>query len=288
MILSKIKPYFLLSRLNRPVGTALLLIPSVFGLFFAKNHAKNLILNDFLLYLALFTVGSIIMRSAGCVINDIFDRNFDKKVARTSIRPIANGDISVKGAIIFLLFLLSCAFLILLQFNQKTIFSGFFALFLVILYPLMKRITFYPQLFLGITFNFGIIMADFAINNFLSFSTILLYISAIFWTFAYDTIYGFQDIEDDLKIGVKSSSIAISNNPQKILKISAFLMVFCLIFAGILQKSSYLYYIFIFLAFELKIKLIKRCDYDNPEKCLKTFKNNIFVGLFILIATVLN
>ncbi len=152
------------------------------------------------------------MRSAGCIFNDIVDKDFDKKVKRTKTRPIAAGKITVYHSLVYVLILCLIAFLILLQFNLFTIFLGMSSMLLAFSYPFMKRITYWPQLFLGITFNWGIIMAWTAVNNDLTSEIIILYISAIFWTLGYDTIYGAQDMSDDEIIGLKSTSIRFKNN----------------------------------------------------------------------------
>ena len=227
------------------------------------------------------------MRSAGCIINDLFDVKFDKLVSRTKERAIANDEISKKEAIVFLSFLLLGSLVILLQFNLKTIFSGFLILALVICYPLMKRISYYPQFFLGITFNFGVIMGYLAFLDYISISAIVLYISAIIWTIIYDTIYGFQDIDDDLKIGVKSFSIKIKENPQKFLIWFGFAMFMLLILFGSLAKLTAEFFIIIFVADIYLNRIIKKCDFNDSASCLKAFKANIKVGLLILLAIIL-
>ena len=158
-------------------------------------------------YLILFFIGSVLMRRAGCIVNDIVDKDFDKKVKRTKTRPIAAGKITIKQAFLYVLILCGLAFLILIQFNLLTILLGMGSMIFAFSYPFMKRITYWPQLFLGITFNWGIVMAWTAINNSISPEIIILYISAIFWTLGYDTIYGAQDMSDDEIIGLKSTSI---------------------------------------------------------------------------------
>ena len=161
------------------------------------------------------------MRSAGCIINDVVDKDIDKKVDRTKKRPLANNDISIKRSLLYSLILCIFAFLILIQFNLSTIVLGMGSMLLAFSYPFMKRITYWPQLFLGITFNWGILMASTAINNTISFEVFLLYFSAIFWTLGYDTIYGLQDIVDDEIIGMKSTSI-------KFKKIQNYLFLFAI------------------------------------------------------------
>lgn len=276
--------YIKLTRINRPIGIYLLVLPCFFGIFFAFAGRVSANWGEILRFCLTFALGSVIMRSAGCIINDIFDRKIDAKVSRTKDRPLASGEISLFEALIFLFLLLFLGLIILLQFNLKTIILGFLALILVILYPLMKRITFYPQIFLGITFNYGILMSNSALNQEFLLSKWLLYCACILWTIIYDTIYGFQDIEDDLKIGVKSSAIAFSKNPRKILSILSILMCFLLIFVGILQETSFSYHFLIILAIFYLIYLIFRTDFKNPKQCLKAFKDNILVGFLILLA----
>jgi 4-hydroxybenzoate polyprenyltransferase len=202
---SQIKLFIELTRLNKPIGIMLLFWPCSWGLAYAYSYTKNL--NQFLLYLLLFFLGSVLMRSAGCIINDIVDKDYDKKVKRTKQRPIAANLVSVNQALIYSALLCLVAFFILIQFNKLTIILGLSSMLLAFSYPFMKRITYWPQLFLGITFNWGLIMAWTASTNYISQEIIIFYLSAIFWTLGYDTIYGAQDIRDDEIIGVKSTSI---------------------------------------------------------------------------------
>ena len=289
--MTKIKNYLELIRINRPTGIILLALPCLFGIFLAvKNFA---IAGGFeggvwpsLKIMALFIVGAVLMRSAGCIINDIFDRDFDAKVARTKMRPLASGAIKLREALILLALLLLASLLILLQFNFYTIVAGFVVLGLVVLYPLMKRLTFYPQIFLGITFNYGILMADLAINEKLFVSTMVLFCACVIWTLIYDTIYAFQDIEDDIKIGVKSSAIKFSARPQTTL-CALTLAMFALIFVvGILQNFGARFYFFAAVAFLYELFLVLRCDYSSPALCLKAFKANVVVGILILLAII--
>ena len=206
--MSYLKIFIELTRLNKPIGFMLLFWPCSWGLAFAYTINPNLKL--FFNYLILFFLGSVLMRSAGCIVNDIVDKDFDKKVERTKNRPLASGKINVKHSIIYVLILCLMAFMILLQFNLFTIILGMSSMLLAFSYPFMKRFTYWPQLFLGITFNWGIIMAWVAVNNNINLEVIILYVSAIFWTLGYDTIYGAQDMVDDEIIGIKSASIKLS------------------------------------------------------------------------------
>jgi 4-hydroxybenzoate polyprenyl transferase, proteobacterial len=205
-----LKIFIDLTRLNKPIGFMLLFWPCSWGLAFAYNENQDL--NLFLYYLILFFLGSVLMRSAGCIFNDIVDKDFDKKVQRTKSRPIASGKISINHSLAYVIILCFGAFLVLIQFNLLTIILGLSSMLLAFSYPFMKRITYWPQLFLGITFNWGIIMAWAAINNSLNAEIIILYISAIFWTLGYDTVYGAQDMSDDELIGLKSASIKFKKN----------------------------------------------------------------------------
>ena len=210
--MEKLKIIIELTRLSKPIGFMLLFWPCLWGLTLAYYFNNETII--YLKYVALFLLGSILMRSAGCIFNDIVDRDFDKKVARTKNRPIASGKISVFESFIYVIILCLASLLVLLQFNKLTIILGMSSMIFAFSYPFMKRITYWPQLFLGLTFNWGIIMGWSALTNNISIEPLLLYISAIFWTLGYDTIYGLQDIHDDEIIGVKSTSIKFKNNPK--------------------------------------------------------------------------
>ena len=276
--------YLNLSRLNKPIGIWLLFLPCLFGaaLAYKFNHSVNLTK-----IVGLFFIGSILMRSAGCVINDIFDRNFDRSVKRTKTRPIASGEISVKNALSFLAILLFFSFLILLQFNLFTIALGFGIMLLVVLYPITKRFTYYPQIFLGITFNFGILMASAQILEKISPPIFLLYLSAIIWTVIYDTIYAYQDIEDDLQIGVKSTAISFGENPKKILNILIILQLIFLLLTGFFANLGSAYYILIFTSFFHQLCQIRKCNFKDGQDCLKKFKENFWIGILILTAIIL-
>ena len=208
--MEQLKIFIDLTRLNKPIGFMLLFWPCSWGLAYALYYEKNT--NTFFYYLILFFFGSVLMRSAGCIFNDIVDKDYDKKVLRTKKRPIANGKISVKKSLIYVMLLCLAAFIILIQFNILTVLLGMGSMLLAFTYPFMKRITYWPQLFLGLTFNWGLIMAWTAINDSISLEICLLYLSAIFWTLGYDTIYGAQDMSDDEIIGLKSTSIKFKNH----------------------------------------------------------------------------
>ena len=208
--MEKFQAFIQLTRLDKPIGFLLLFWPCIWGLTLGYYYNNETTL--YIQHIVLFFLGSVLMRSAGCIFNDIVDRDFDKKVERTRIRPIAAGKISVLESFIYIILICLVAFFILLQFNLLTIVLGISSMFLVFTYPFMKRITYWPQLFLGLTFNWGIIMGWSSLTNNISIEPIILYLSAIFWTLGYDTIYGLQDIHDDEIIGVKSTSIKFKNN----------------------------------------------------------------------------
>ena len=281
-----IKNYINLTRLNRPLPIWLVFLPSAFGLSlaFKKLPEFNLAYNFYLI--VLFLLGAIVMRSAGCVVNDLLDRKFDAKVKRTKSRPLASGEVSVKEAMILLAFLLSCGLLILLQFNQATIMAGIFALVLILAYPLMKRITYYPQIFLGIVYNFGLIIASLAVFGEVGDDFFVLYLACIIWTLIYDTIYAYQDIEDDLKIGVKSTAVRFGKHPQKILLWCNLVMFLLLIAVGLMNDFEIIYFLIIFFASLFSLQKIKKCDFADPESCLKTFKDDVCIGLLILFAII--
>ena len=201
----KLQIFLDLTRLKRPIGYMLLFWPCAWGLTAGFNFSENLTIYFF--YLILFFLGSVLMRSAGCIVNDIVDKNIDKKVERTRDRPIASNKVSVIEGIMLATILCLLALLVLLQFNNLTIFLALGSMPLAFTYPLMKRYTYWPQLFLGITFNYGLILGWTSIRESIDYVPIIFYVGAIFWTLAYDTIYGFQDIKDDEIIGVKSTSI---------------------------------------------------------------------------------
>ena len=223
------------------------------------------------------------MRSAGCIFNDIVDKDFDKKVKRTKKRPIPSGRISVNLSLTYVVLLCALAFVILIQFNKLTIFLGLGSMFLAFAYPFMKRITFWPQLFLGITFNWGIVMAWTAMGNEISLNITLLYMSAIFWTLGYDTIYGAQDMSDDEIIGLKSTAIKFKNKMKLFIGICYFLNIFLLVmlFNKNLGFNIFTYLFFLFflsLAYQLVIFNKKK-----PLNCLSAFKSNNLSGLILFL-----
>jgi len=237
----KVKIFIELTRLNKPIGFMLLFWPCVWGLTISYDFSLSL--NTYFIYAFLFFSGSVLMRSAGCIVNDISDRKIDKLVERTKNRPIASEKISVFNAAIYAAILCLIAFLVLINFNKFTIYMALLSMPLAFTYPLMKRFTYWPQLFLGITFNYGLVLAWISIQNEVSIVPIIFYLGATFWTLGYDTIYGYQDINDDEIIGVKSTSIKFKNNPKKFISFCYIIFLISLFLVGYKMNFNYLYYI---------------------------------------------
>ena len=278
-----LRAYAYLARLDRPIGVWLLLWPGLWGIALAVGGVTQ-INARILILMGLFTIGAALMRAAGCVINDLWDRDLDKKVARTRVRPLPSGAVSVRGAIIFLAALLSGGMVILLQLNPLAIGLGFAVLPLIIAYPLMKRITWWPQLFLGLTFNFSALMGWAAVTGELHPAAFLLYVSAIIWTVGYDTIYAAQDIEDDLMAGIKSTAIKFGSKAKiyvawlyaamMIILLKSFMMAGAgmIAYAALLTAAMHLYF------------QVKNWAPDNPASALYAFKSNFITGLLIFLA----
>ena len=276
-----IRNFIDVTRLNKPIGFLLLFWPCSWGLSLALYFDKNFY--TFFYYLILFFLGSVLMRSAGCIVNDIVDEKIDRKVKRTKSRPIASGKLNKIIAWSYVLILCSLALAVLLQFNFLTISLGVFSMIFAFSYPFMKRFTYWPQLYLGFTFNWGIIMAWAAIVNDISYLPILLYVGAIFWTLGYDTIYGVQDISDDEIIGVKSTAIKFKENINSFVMscylISVAAIIFVMISLKITYSSIFLGFFVISLLYQLKIFKI-----NNSSSCLKAFKINNVSGLMVFLS----
>ena len=275
-----------LTRLKKPIGFMLLFWPCAWGLTLAYDFSGEKI--SYLFFLSLFFLGSVLMRSAGCIVNDIADRKFDKKVARTKNRPIANGSISVINGFFLAAILCLIALGVLLQFNNLTILLALLSMPLAFTYPLMKRITYWPQLFLGITFNYGLILGWTASNDQINIIPIIFYFGAVFWTLGYDTIYGFQDIKDDEIIGLKSTSIKFKNNPFTFLTTCYVLFLLSLLIIGILKElNGFFYFLYVIVVIQMLYFQLRKLDINNSLNCLKIFKSNNYVGLFVLLSLIL-
>jgi len=281
--MEKIKIFIQITRLNKPIGILLLFWPCAWGLTLAYYYNGETII--YIKYIILFFLGSVLMRSAGCIFNDIVDRNFDRKVERTRKRPIASGKISIIESFFYIIILCLLALLILLQFNLLTIKLGIGSMALAFSYPFMKRITYWPQLFLGLTFNWGIIMGWTSLLNGISIEPIVLYTSAIFWTLGYDTIYGLQDIHDDEIIGVKSTSIKFKNNVKIFVGTCYTLFVLLVLILSFMMKID-IYTLILSILFTLTLTYQMVIFKSKISKsCLTAFKINNLTGfsVFLLI-----
>ncbi len=280
--MNQLKLFIDLVRLKKPIGFMLLFWPCAWGLTLAYDF--SLTVNIYIFYLILFFLGAVLMRSAGCIVNDILDKKFDAKVSRTKNRPIASGQVSIKLGILYTLILCFLALLILLNFNFYTIVLALVSMPLAFSYPLMKRFTYWPQLFLGVTFNYGLILGWTSVADEISIVPIIFYFGAIFWTLGYDTIYGYQDIRDDEIIGLKSTSIKFKNNAKKFLSLCYFLLIIHFLVGGYYMRFNYVYFIILIIPLiHLFFFQIRKFQINNPEVCLKIFKSNNIFGLIIFI-----
>ena len=271
-----------LTRLKKPIGYMLLFWPCAWGLTIAYDFNNSL--NIYFFYLLLFFLGSVLMRSAGCIVNDILDKNFDKKVSRTKDRPIASGKISVNLGLFYVAILCLLAFFILINFNNFTIFAALASMPLAFGYPLMKRFTYWPQLFLGITFNYGLILGWTSISNEINLVPLIFYVGAIFWTLGYDTIYGFQDIKDDEIIGLKSTSIKFKKSPSIFLHMAYTILFISLVAVGLFVELNLFFFISLIMVFiQLFILQLKKLKINSPTNCLNIFKSNNFLGLIVFL-----
>ena len=280
--MNQLKLFIDLTRLRKPIGFMLLFWPCAWGLTLAYDFSSSL--NNYFLYLILFFFGSVLMRSAGCIVNDILDKEFDAKVFRTKNRPIASEKVTITQGIFYALVLCFLALLVLINFNLFTIILAMASMPLAFTYPLMKRFTYWPQLFLGITFNYGLILGWTAIKGQLDIIPIIFYLGAIFWTLGYDTIYGYQDIKDDEIIGLKSTSIKFKENAKNFIVLCYAILLILFIIGGYYMKFNYVYYFLSIVALlHIYFYQIKFFDSKNPLSCLKAFRSNNFFGLIIFL-----
>ena len=281
--MNQLNHFIELTRLKRPIGYMLLFWPCAWGLTIVYDFSSNLEIYFF--YLMLFFLGSVLMRSAGCIVNDILDRKFDEKVFRTKNRPIASGKVSIKLGLLYASLLCLLAFLVLINFNFFTIIIALASMPLAFTYPLMKRFTYWPQLFLGITFNYGLILGWTSIIPEINLTSLIFYFGAIFWTLGYDTIYGFQDIKDDEIIGIKSTSIKFKSNPIIFLYLCYIIFLSSLIFVGLLNDFNKWYFCSLTLIiFHMYFLQLKKFNSNDPDLCLKVFRSNNLLGLIIFIS----
>ncbi len=272
-----VRPYARLMRLDRPIGSWLLLFPCWWGLALAGDGWP-----DWRPAL-LFAIGAIIMRGAGCTYNDLVDREFDAKVARTALRPIPSGRVSVRQALVFLAAQLLAGLAILLTFNGFTIGLGIASLALVFTYPLMKRVTYWPQAFLGLTFNWGALMGWSVATGGLDWPALALYAGAIAWTLHYDTIYAHQDKEDDALIGVKSTALKLGAATKPWLIAFSALAILLLGLAFALVGLGWPAWVALAATALHLAWQIRAVDLDDPADCLAKFRANRWIGWILLI-----
>ncbi|WP_440993090.1 4-hydroxybenzoate octaprenyltransferase [Cysteiniphilum litorale] len=272
------KAYFYLMRLHRPIPILIILYPTLWGLFAATSA-----LPSFKVFI-IFLLGVIIMRTAGCIFNDIADRDFDGQVKRTATRPIATGDITVKQAVFVGVLLLLIAFILVLQLNLMTILLSLIAVILALSYPLFKRFFAVPQLVLGFAFNFGIIMAYAAQINYIPLSAWMLYLATIFWTISYDTMYALADKDYDLTLNLHSSAITFGKHNLLIMSIFQILTIICLSVFGMLQHYNTVFFLALVIIAVLFFYQHKTWQKGGIAQCIKAFSDNHWVGLVILLA----
>jgi len=275
------QPYLILMRADRPIGTWLLLFPCWWSVLLASEGRPDWLM------LLLFAAGSFIMRGAGCVMNDLADRNLDGQVARTKTRPIPNGDVTPKQAVIFMGFLCLLGLGILLNFNVFSIYLGAGSLLLVFLYPFCKRFTYWPQVVLGLTFNWGALLGWAAVTGTLSPAAFCLYAAGLFWTLGYDTIYAHQDKEDDVMVGIKSTALKLGNKTKPALWLFYGLCLACLLLAGSLMQLSAYYYMGLGAVALHFTYQIAHLNINDPARCLKLFKANSQIGWLVLGSLIL-
>ncbi|KAH0558123.1 4-hydroxybenzoate polyprenyltransferase, mitochondrial [Cotesia glomerata] len=281
---SNVKPYLKLMRIDKPIGSWLLFWPCSWSI--AMAAAPGAIPDLHLL--ALFGVGAFVMRGAGCTINDMWDRDFDKKVARTKDRPLVAGDITPFQALVFLGGQLSLGLGILLQLNWYSVFLGASSLGLVVIYPLMKRITYWPQLILGMTFNWGALLGWSAVQGSCDLSICLpLYVAGICWTVLYDTIYAHQDKVDDLLLGIKSTALKFGDNTKLYLSGFGASMIGSLLTSGVVSGQTWPYYVAVSVVAGHVVEQIRTLNIDDPQDCAKKFISNRTIGLIIFAGIVL-
>jgi 4-hydroxybenzoate polyprenyltransferase len=280
-IMDRAKQYWLLARFDRPIGILILLWPALWALWVASNGKPDT------LVLTVICSGVILMRAAGCVINDYADRDFDPHVERTKQRPIAAGKVTPKEALVFFLVLISCAFSLVLLLNTFTILLSFGGAFLAASYPFMKRYTQLPQAYLGIAFGWSVPMSFSAQINAIPTVGWLMYIAVILWALVYDTMYAMVDKDDDLKIGVKSTAILFGDYDRHIMAVLQIIILSLLVIIGIMQHSGLAFYIGVLCAAGLSVYQQTLIFHRDKGLCFKAFLNNnwfglaVFMGLFV-------
>ncbi|MBL6621848.1 MAG: 4-hydroxybenzoate octaprenyltransferase [Rickettsiales bacterium] len=276
-MIGKLNNYLKLIRFSNPSGTILLFLPVLFAYLLFSFQAHHL------LVLILFAFEAFLMRSAGCIINDIIDMQYDKKVARTKSRPLASGEVKIFEAIILLSFILLLALLISLFFQLKTIIFASLLIIPIVIYPFTKRFFILPQLFLGLVFNSSIFILALELNIGFDMALFILYIATVFWTIAYDTIYAHQDKLDDKKLGLKSSALTFSSYNKEIIILCYSLFFFGFILISLLKNFSVIIIISLFVTCLITIIKLIKLNLENSEKCKNYFKNNNLLGFLLAI-----
>ncbi|MBV1908587.1 MAG: 4-hydroxybenzoate octaprenyltransferase [Kangiellaceae bacterium] len=276
----KLKQYGLLMRVDKPIGSLLLLWPTLWALWLASPQFPQVI------HIVIFSLGVFLMRSAGCVINDYADRHIDGNVSRTKHRPMARGLVSEREALVLFIILALIAFSLVVALNQLSVILSFVALAIATVYPFMKRVTYFPQVVLGMAFSMAIPMAFAAVLDEIPMTAWLLYISNLLWVLAYDTLYGMVDKKDDLKIGVKSTAIFFGEADLQITAIIQAMFVFGMLLVGAKFNLNYWFYCSMLIASGLIAIQIYSCRNREPEKCFKAFLNNNWIGLVVFLGVV--
>ncbi|MFV0430993.1 MAG: 4-hydroxybenzoate octaprenyltransferase [Alphaproteobacteria bacterium] len=280
------KPYGLLSRLDRPIGTWLLLLPCLWSIAMARPITTRGWGYTIMIYI-LFIIGAFLMRAAGCVINDMWDKKFDAAVERTKHRPLASGELNMRQAFIFLFILLFLSFLIFLILSPVAKILALLSLIPVSLYPLAKRFTNWPQLVLGFTFNWGALLGWAAIRNDLAWPAFWLWIGGVFWTLIYDTIYAHQDKEDDAKLGLKSTALTLGDKTQAAALFISLCMGISFMIAGILAHMNIFYYMALLVMVGFHGLQLIRLDINDASQCLRSFKQSRYAGWILLLGILL-
>jgi 4-hydroxybenzoate polyprenyltransferase len=274
-----LRPYLRLARLDRPIGTWLLLFPCWWGLALAAGTPRD---GRTLAYYVLFAVGALVMRGAGCTFNDIVDRDLDARVARTADRPIASGRVTLPRAVLFMSAQLLVGLMVLLAFNPVAILVGIASLPLVFTYPFMKRLTWWPQAFLGLTFNWGVLLGWAAVHGRLDPAPLVFYVGCVAWTIGYDTIYAHQDKEDDALVGMKSTALLFAERSRPWIAGFYAVAVAGFVWAGVLAGLGWPYYLFLVLTAAQLAWQAAKVALDRPADCLAKFKSNRLVGWLML------